>query len=119
MDDDRVQEIRLPMGASQRISLKRGTVILVRCGRVVIRQPTTWLAERIVTTETQLGAEERFVATSVGSVELAATHSADVVVISGAARGWFEWLWQLVYRLWRYQWARSAGEANREPYRHG
>jgi hypothetical protein len=101
MDDDRVQEIQLPAGAGHCIRVRRGTVILVRRGRVVLRPPMAWLAERVVTAEIRLDAEENYVASSAGNVELIATRAADVLVVSRAARGHFIGLCRFVRRAWR------------------
>jgi hypothetical protein len=121
MDDDRERELQLAAGASQRIHLRRGSVILVTRGRVVLRPPMGWLAESVVGAEVGLDAEETYVVSSAGSVDLMATRAAGVVVIRGPEHRKFKWLWlwQLLRRACRHRMALRIRAAKREPCRHG
>ncbi len=121
MDDDRERELQLAAGASQRIHLRRGSVILVTRGRVVLRPPMNWLAESVVSAEVGLDAEATYVASGAGSVDLMATRAAGLVVIRGREQRGFKWswLWQLVRRACRHRMAWSVRAAKREPCRHG
>jgi hypothetical protein len=100
MGDFRAREIHLATGVCQRISLKRGAVILVRRGRVVVRPRMEWLAECVVTTEIHLDAEETYLADSAGDLDLMATTSADVAVIPSPPFRCLRWSWwrQLICR---------------------
>jgi hypothetical protein len=92
MSQQPTRVIRLAQGSMHHVPVTRGSIILVRYGRVILRPPPEWLAENVVRPELRLDAEETYVAVAAGWTDLMALGSAEVMLISGRSNplplGW-------------------------------
>jgi hypothetical protein len=83
MSQQPTQVIRLAQGGMHHVPVTRGSIILVRYGRVILRPPPEWLAGNVVRPELRLDAEETYVAVAAGWTDLMAPGSAEVMLIAG------------------------------------
>jgi len=92
MSQQPTQVIRLAQGSGHQVCVTRGSIILVRYGRVILRPPPEWLAENVVRPELRLDAEETYVAVAAGWADLMALGSSEVMLVSGRSNprppGW-------------------------------
>lgn len=81
------QTIELARGMAQRLSVERGTTVLVRRGAIRLRLSPQWLAETWRQDEFRLDAEGHHLATAAGNLELTALDAAEVLVIPAGRPG--------------------------------
>jgi hypothetical protein len=81
MGEQTPQLLRLARGAQYQVLAAPGTVLLVRRGHVVLREPLAWLAETCVRVEHRLTSEAAHAVTTAGRMELVALDAAEVVLI--------------------------------------
>lgn len=75
--------LRLARGTRQAVAVTAGTIILVRRGRITLREPLAWLAESCLRAEHHLTAEATYTVTTRGWAEIVALDSAEVALIAG------------------------------------